>query len=447
MDISKEQLIGAMAEFDAKFKHLPEWLNWVDNHAYKYAIFYRENIYPVKKIVSLATGVNVSDFLGGTNLNKSIVKFGFQVISLRPASWEVKSGKVVIKTLDKSAFSQGTGIPIELRPFFLETAIQLGEHREINLSVNGKIYPSYIAIENNPPHRTRLFWNKDFIGELASRFPEHYEYAQEGRKLDGLPSVEMTLAREGGFQKYSISFTSAETLSKEWSDEELEETVKAYLWMLGQETAGIPYSKLAVNQKLRDGKLYQRTKGAIEYRMQNISSVLSDLCHPRIQGYHPAKNVGTNTKSKIAAMLEKLGAYEPEDYAPSDDDETLNVRVKKLREKGIKGKPKGQTSPRQVTSSSTSYYRDPLVKAWVLENAKGICEGCNDPAPFLKNDGEPYLEVHHVIALADAGEDTIENTVALCPCCHRRCHVSGDKEAFKAMLSSKIDRLLANAQN
>ncbi|MFM5358466.1 HNH endonuclease [Aeromonas veronii] len=37
-------------------------------------------------------------------------------------------------------------------------------------------------------------------------------------------------------------------------------------------------------------------------------------------------------------------------------------------------------------------------------------------------DGTPYLEVHHKEKLADGGEDTLENTIALCPNCHRKFH-------------------------
>ncbi len=40
---------------------------------------------------------------------------------------------------------------------------------------------------------------------------------------------------------------------------------------------------------------------------------------------------------------------------------------------------------------------------------------------FEREDGSP-LEVHHVIRLADGGSDTINNSVALCPNCHRELH-------------------------
>lgn len=56
-------------------------------------------------------------------------------------------------------------------------------------------------------------------------------------------------------------------------------------------------------------------------------------------------------------------------------------------------------------------------------DAKGICERCRKPAPFIRdNDNSPYLEVHHKIPLADGGDDTVENAIALCPNCHRQAH-------------------------
>ncbi|WP_342542729.1 HNH endonuclease signature motif containing protein [Paenisporosarcina sp. FSL H8-0542] len=34
----------------------------------------------------------------------------------------------------------------------------------------------------------------------------------------------------------------------------------------------------------------------------------------------------------------------------------------------------------------------------------------------------PYLEVHHIKRLADNGEDSVENAIAVCPNCHRELH-------------------------
>jgi len=54
--------------------------------------------------------------------------------------------------------------------------------------------------------------------------------------------------------------------------------------------------------------------------------------------------------------------------------------------------------------------------------ANGFCQLCEEPAPFKDKKGEPFLESHHIVWLSKGGDDTIENTVALCPNCHRKMH-------------------------
>lgn len=63
------------------------------------------------------------------------------------------------------------------------------------------------------------------------------------------------------------------------------------------------------------------------------------------------------------------------------------------------------------------------------------------PAPFKRESGSPFLEAHHVRRLADGGEDTIENAVALCPNCHRELHYGSNKGQLADKLREKISRL------
>lgn len=81
------------------------------------------------------------------------------------------------------------------------------------------------------------------------------------------------------------------------------------------------------------------------------------------------------------------------------------------------------TQPVKRVVSTVVYNRNPDVVAEALYRAKGQCEGCLKPAPFnRKTDDTPYLEVHHIKPLAEGGDDTLENTKALCPNCHRKAH-------------------------
>jgi len=79
--------------------------------------------------------------------------------------------------------------------------------------------------------------------------------------------------------------------------------------------------------------------------------------------------------------------------------------------------------PEKTYAKIAVYKRNPDVIIEVLERSKGTCEHCGVFAPFLrKSDNSPYLEVHHKIRLADGGEDTVENAIAICPNCHRALH-------------------------
>lgn len=229
-----------------------------------------------------------------------------------------------------------------------------------------------------------------------------------------------------------------------WSDVELEAAVRGYVKMLSAEKNGRPYNKAEINKQLRSGPLAARSKGSVEYRMQNISAVLDELGLPWIQGYKPAKNVGS-AGEKIRRFLADFHVINKLDLEPTADFEELNKRTISLRSSFGKtlsrSLPKGVESPNRSNSTATTFLRDPQVRAWVLENANGICEACNVKAPFYLQNGMPYLEVHHVQTLAEGGPDTIDNTVAVCPNCHRRLHLSDDRTQYTEALYKQCARL------
>lgn len=86
----------------------------------------------------------------------------------------------------------------------------------------------------------------------------------------------------------------------------------------------------------------------------------------------------------------------------------------------LKSAPKKARAYKQVVRV---FVRNPDVVAEALFLAKGRCERCLAKAPFTRrSNGEPFLEVHHVVPLADGGDDSLENVMALCPNCHRFEH-------------------------
>ncbi|EPH6196986.1 HNH endonuclease [Vibrio parahaemolyticus] len=101
----------------------------------------------------------------------------------------------------------------------------------------------------------------------------------------------------------------------------------------------------------------------------------------------------------------------------------VDAAITDTSERRKKRLDKAPKKPKARVVTTVVYERNPDVIAEVLQRANGRCEHCNETAPFRKKTTKkPYLEVHHIIRLADGGDDTVENTIALCPNCHREKH-------------------------
>ena len=96
-------------------------------------------------------------------------------------------------------------------------------------------------------------------------------------------------------------------MSEIWSDAEVEATLKAYLWMLQEQSAGREFVKAEVIRDLRAGVLKNRTKSSVERRFQNYSSVFSELDLPWVRGYVPLGHVGARVKELVKSHLAAEG--------------------------------------------------------------------------------------------------------------------------------------------
>ncbi|WP_157207534.1 HNH endonuclease [Mariniflexile maritimum] len=111
-----------------------------------------------------------------------------------------------------------------------------------------------------------------------------------------------------------------------------------------------------------------------------------------------------------------------EEYELTFENEIRNSQLDS-KEKRIERLKKANKTAQQTISTSKIYIRNSDVVAEVLDRANGICEYCENQAPFKRDfDGLGFLEVHHLIPLSENGLDTVENCVALCPNCHRHAH-------------------------
>ena len=67
--------------------------------------------------------------------------------------------------------------------------------------------------------------------------------------------------------------------------------------------------------------------------------------------------------------------------------------------------------------------------------ANGVCQLCGITLDYKDKQGRPYLEAHHIIPLAENGPDELSNMTALCPNCHRKMHVVGDRDDIARLLA------------
>lgn len=80
--VSADQIKEAMKKFDEEFRNQPQFIGWESNGNQRYAIDVDGKRYPPKKIISIATGLRVSEFSGGNESNDYLKKLGFEVIEI-----------------------------------------------------------------------------------------------------------------------------------------------------------------------------------------------------------------------------------------------------------------------------------------------------------------------------------------------------------------------------
>ena len=137
----------------------------------------------------------------------------------------------------------------------------------------------------------------------------------------------------------------------------------------------------------------------------------------------PLKLIGTKAKA--------LSIEEFNNIQKSREKKVRNLSLDELKEKAIRARKRVG----ERTVQSVQYERDQYIAQFTRKRANGICDLCLNPAPFNDKNGKPYLESHHIEWLSKGGLDSIENTVALCPNCHRRMHILDDNNDRNILMS------------
>jgi 5-methylcytosine-specific restriction protein A len=151
------------------------------------------------------------------------------------------------------------------------------------------------------------------------------------------------------------------------------------------------------------------------------------------EGHHTIRAADSNGNERNALVFElrALSAI-VEKVDQTDSSEETAESFEELRRRAYTAA--GIFPPKKKSGFRNVYQRSADVKKYVLARAGGDCEGCKTPAPFIRLDGSPYLEPHHIRRVSDGGPDDPAFVIALCPNCHRLVHAGRDGQSYNAKL-------------
>jgi 5-methylcytosine-specific restriction enzyme A len=148
-------------------------------------------------------------------------------------------------------------------------------------------------------------------------------------------------------------------------------------------------------------------------KSSTVSKRMLDPVPWAVTQYDSASGACTLTRGKVPTAIE-------DQFTPPGENGSLSER-------------------RAVTSNAV--VRDLKVRDRVRERAKGFCEYCSRRG-FFTASGAIYIETHHIVSLADNGDDKDVNVIALCPNDHRRAHHSAEASKlqgeFQRIVRSKL---------
>jgi hypothetical protein len=165
-----------------------------------------------------------------------------------------------------------------------------------------------------------------------------------------------------------------------------------------------------------------------EERPFSVIDIIPEVIITKIQPFSfnisflPLEKTKSNTHKDLQGTLPEQEVIISEDEYNQELTNSVMHSRKLNKDQRLQRLAGANKKPQLVKVYSMQYKRNGDVINEVLDRANGNCEYCKKPAPFLRTDGSPYLEVHHIIPLSKGGDDTVENAVALCPNCHRKAH-------------------------
>jgi 5-methylcytosine-specific restriction protein A len=208
------------------------------------------------------------------------------------------------------------------------------------------------------------------------------------------------------------------------------------------------------NKALRDHELSKKAVHLFEASESIGKGKVRYMGEATYLGHHLEERPDTSGASRMAIVFELAvdstglnisvsQEVEESAYTSTTAKQIDKLSLAQLRQLATVQSSQGATAQQRVTLVRK---RSRAIRTYVLKRANGICEGCDEEAPFHTKTKQAYLEPHHTLRLADGGPDAPEHVIALCPNCHRRAHYADDSTAYNLSLIEKLVILESTAK-
>lgn len=261
------------------------------------------------------------------------------------------------------------------------------------------------------------------------------------RVMDLVREVGIDVSEWGDYQRGEENAASNPKYCYEWTFQDHEkELIVLSLWFENLETRGkaiIQKLNLRTTAEEVESAAQKRRAYDMDFALQKAYRLNLPLRVILCDGTQRNKTLGTK-RSKTDARLLDEESWVIESYDRISGDcilvrgPMIDKFIDQFHDSIFISIPVNKTEHK-----TSSYSRNPLVRKLVLERADGRCEYCGSVG-FSTSAGSIYLETHHIIPLAERGEDSSDNVIALCPNHHRQAHYGSDIELFRTELFARI---------
>ena len=386
-------------------------------------------------------------------------------------SWTTEDNNTVVKQTDRHIFVyRETVLPEKIQGFFSLTNLTPGKKRKIVLWQQDTRFDAFIERTIHNPPLTRLIWGRDLALLVQKAYPEWVDFFKKSRsESEDTPSFyisrrmapdEYDIAFEGArIENSPADFTVPVSPGDVIDNERLREIFRcnaAGTMRRSQKTSSLilisDHTRTGCDDKWigktfhftgiglngEPGLSFNQNKTLCESNEKGTSLYLFEVFEPARFTYigqvkladnpYLSRQTDSEKKSRDVTVfpLMLMGNAHPPLPRKIVPDAAGGIVPEKgavtprIEPEVVRRSPPAESG--RIDGGSDVFDDDHIVSEYAKRRADGTCQLCNLAAPFRDRNGEPFLEIHHIIPLEEGGTDTIENVAALCPNCHRKMH-------------------------